>query len=338
MTHSTSSSPVAVSGAGGFIGSAVVRKLVAGGRRVRALLEPGASAANLEGLPEAQLERVTVDVCDYEGMARALDGAAAFYHLAAIYKLWTPDPTAIYRVNLEGTTTSLLAARAASVPRIVYTSSIAAVGLSGSAQPADETQRFNLFDVANEYILTKYLSERIALDFAASGMPIVVVNPAFPFGPRDTAPTPTGKMVLSVLRREVPAYGAGGFCAVDVDDVAAAHVAAEHRGRVGERYILGAHNISFRDFLRLVARLGGVAPPRFYVPGAVGRTLASGMELWSEHVSKKEPLATRKGIEYLQQSVYFDTRKAQRELGLPVTPLEETIERAIRFFRDAGMV
>lgn len=333
-----SSLPVAVSGAAGFIGSAVVQKLVGAGRRVRALLEPGALTTNLDGLDPAKVERVTVDVCDYEGMARALDGVSAYYHLAAIYKVWTPDPTAIYRVNLEGTTTSLLAARAASVPRVVYTSSIAAVGLSGTDRPADERQPFNLFDVANDYILTKYLSERIAIDFAASGMPIVIVNPAFPFGPRDRAPTPTGKMVLSVLRGEVPGYGAGGFCAVDVDDVAAAHVAAESRGRVGERYILGAHNVTFRDFLHLVARIGGVSPPRLYIPAPVGRALASAMELWSERVSQKEPLATRKGVAYLQRSVFFDCTKAREELGLPVTPLEETIERSIRFFRDAGMV
>ena len=329
--------PVAVSGAAGFIGSAVVRRLLATGRRVRLLLEPGASTVNANDLP-AEVERVTVDVCDYDGMARALDNTSAFYHLAAIYRVWTPDPRAIYRVNVEGTTTSLLAAKAAGVPRIIYTSSIAAVGLAGDGKLADETFAFNLFDIANEYLLTKWLSERIAMNFAAAGLPIVVVNPAFPFGPRDRAPTPTGKMVLSMLQGRVPGYGPGGFCAVDVDDVAVAHVTAEARGRIGERYILGAHNVSFREFLEVCSRVSGQKMPRLYMPGAMGTLAASAMELWSDHVSHKEPLATRKSVQYLQRNVFFDCSKAKNELLMPVTPLETTIERAVRFFRDAKMV
>lgn len=327
----------AVSGAGGFIGSAVVRKLVAEGRRVRALVEPSASTRNLDDLPASQVERVSVDVCDYEGMARALDGAGAYYHLAAIYKLWMPDPSLIYRVNVEGTTTSLLAAKAAGVEKIVYTSSIAAVGLRPDGVPSDETVDFNLYDVANEYILTKMLSERIAMSFAKT-MPIVVVNPAFPFGSRDIAPTPTGKIVLSILSGEVPGTAPGGFCAVDVDDVAAAHVAAETRGRVGERYILGDHNITFRDFAHLVARIGGVKAPALHFPSWLGSGAALGMELWSDYVTHEEPRATYRSIAYLQRTAFFDSSKARRELGLGSHPLEATIERSVRWFRESGMV
>ena len=327
----------AVSGAGGFIGSAVVRKLVAEGRKVRALVEPSASTRNLDDLPASQVERVSVDVCDYEGMARALDGAGAYYHLAAIYKLWLPDPSLIYRVNLEGTTTSLLAARAAGVEKVVYTSSIAAVGLRAGGVPADETVDFNLYDVANEYILTKMLSERIAMSFAKT-MPIVVVNPAFPFGSRDIAPTPTGKIVLSILRGEVPATGPGGFCAVDVDDVAAAHVAAETKGRVGERYILGDHNVTFRDFVHRVARVAGVKAPALHFPGWLGAGAAIGMELWSDYVTHEEPRATYRSMAYLQRTAFFDSSKARRELGLGSHPLEATIERGVRWFRESGMV
>jgi dihydroflavonol-4-reductase len=326
----------AVSGAGGFIGSAVVRKLVADGRRVRALVEPSASTRNLDDLPASQVERVTVDVCDYENMARALDGASAYYHLAAIYKVWTPDPSHIYRVNIEGTTTSLLAAKAAGVRRVVYTSSIAAVGLRPGGQPSDETVDFNLYDIANEYLLTKMLSERIALRFA-DALPVVVVNPAFPFGPRDIAPTPTGKIILAILRGEVPGTGPGGFCAVDVDAVAAAHVAAETRGRPGERYILGDHNISFADFVRLVCEVAGRKPPALPLPGWLGKGVALGMELWSDYVTHEEPKATYRSVAYLQRYAYFDPSKARRELGLPSTPLAESIERAVRWFRDQGM-
>ena len=253
----------AVSGATGVIGSAVVRKLLADGRPVRALCEPRAPTRNLDALDatrrQGPVERVTVDVCDLAGMKRALAGASAYYHLAAIYRVWNPDPRAIYRVNLEGTTTSLLAAQAAGVGRIVYTSSIAAVGLPPDGRPADETVAFNLHDIADEYILTKHLSERIAMRFAEV-LPVVVVNPAFPFGPGDIAPTPTGKIILKLLRGEVPAVGPGGFCAVDVDDVAAAHVAAETRGRVGERYILGNHNVHVQR-LRLIWSPRSAASP-----------------------------------------------------------------------------
>ncbi len=321
----------AVSGATGFIGSAVVRELCAAGRPVRALCEPGADMQNLVGLP---VETVTVDVCDFEGMARALDGAAGFYHLAAIYKLWLPDPAPIYRVNLEGTTTALLAAQRAKVPRIVYTSSIAAVGLRDDGQPADETVPFNLYDIANEYILTKFLSERIALNFAAAGLPVVVVNPAFPFGERDIAPTPTGRIILAVLRGEVPATAPGGFCAVDVVDVAKAHVAAETRGRIGERYILGNHNVTFADFVRLVCDVAGRPAPKLHVPAAVGTAMAYAFQTWSDVVTHREPRVTVKSAAYLQRRVWFDGAKARRELGMPETPLADSVARSVAWFRD----
>ena len=203
-----SNDPVAVSGATGFIGSAVVRELLAARRSVRALVEPGANTSNLDGLG---VDKVTVDICDHEGMVGALEGCASYFHLAAIYKVWVPDPAPIFRVNLEGTTNSLLAAQRAGVRKVVYTSSIAAVGLRDDGTPSDETVPFNLYGIANEYILTKFLSERIAVRFAEAGHPIVIVNPALPFGERDIAPTPTGGIILSVLRKQVPAVSPGGF-------------------------------------------------------------------------------------------------------------------------------
>lgn len=333
----------AVSGATGFVGSAVVRHLLSAGRPVRALVEPGADRSNLAELRKelgpdasARLEEVEADVCNQSAMARALEGAHAYYHLAAIYKVWTPNPATIYRVNLEGTTASLLAAQAAGVRRIVYTSSIAGVGLRGDGTPADETVEFNLYDIANEYILTKYLSERIAMRFAESGLPVVVVNPAFPFGPRDVAPTPTGRIIVALLRGQVPGVGEGGFCSVDVDDVAAAHVAAETKGRIGERYILGNHNVPFAEFCRLVCEVAGCRPPKLHIPNAVGMSIAAGMEAWSSLVSHKEPRATRKSIAYMQRGAYFDGSKARRELGMPSTPLIDSIERSVRWFREHG--
>ncbi len=320
---------VAVTGATGFIGSAVVRQLLEQKRSVRCLVEPGANAANLEGLP---VDRVECDVTDGSAMQRALSGCESLYHLAAIYKTWLPDEELIHRVNLEGTTATLLAAQKAGVRRVVYTSSIAAVGLRHDGL-ADEETKFNLFDVANAYILTKWQSERIALRFAEAGLPLVVVNPAFPFGPRDIAPTPTGAIVLGVLRRQYPASSPGGICTIDVDDCAAGHLLAEEKGRVGERYILGNENVTMKELFELVARLAGVPPPRVELPGSLIAGMALGFELWSDHVSHKEPLATYRGVKYTQRKAFFSNAKAKRELGLPTRPLDETVRRAIDWFR-----
>lgn len=328
---------VAVSGAAGFIGSAVVRRLLKDGRSVRALLEPGASDRNLQDLPESKVDRVTVDVCDYVGMARALDGCSAFYHLAAVYKVWTPDPTHLYRVNMEGTTSALLAAKAARVGRVVYTSSIAAIGRRDDGSPADETVQFNLYNTANPYILSKYLSEQVALRFADSGLPLVVVNPAFPFGPRDLAPTPTGRIIVGILRGEMPGLPAGGFCAIDVDDVAAAHVTAETRGRVGERYILGNHNITFREFVEIVCSASGARVPKIPIPSWLGLGIAATMEAFSDHVTHREPRATVNSARFIFGPSYFDATKARVELELPCTPLADTVGRAVAFFREQGM-
>jgi dihydroflavonol-4-reductase len=328
---------VAVTGATGFIGSAVVRRLLAQRREVRALVEPGADRQNLESLGRS-VEQVEVDVCDSAGMLRALSGCSALYHLAAVYKTWTPDPHHLYRVNIEGTTNALLAAERAKVSRVVFTSSIAAVGLRADGQPSDETVAFNLYELANEYILSKHLSERIALRFAAAGLPVIVVNPAFPFGTGDIAPTPTGSIILSLLRGQVPGYGAGGFCAVDVEDVAAGHLLAEEKGRVGERYILGGHNITWRDFFALVCEVAGRKAPQYYVPNSIARGIAKSAELWAGYVSKREPIATEKSILYTQKNAFFDNRKSLRELEVPVTPLRTSIERAVRFFRNHNMI
>jgi dihydroflavonol-4-reductase len=334
----TNTDLAAVSGATGFIGSAVVRALLDRGRKVRALIEPGADTRNLAGLPEDKLERVHVDVCDRAGMERALEGASAYYHLAAIYKVWMLDPTPIYRVNLEGTVTSLLAAQKAGVRRTIYTSSIAAVGLHDDGTPADESTPWNLWDIANDYITSKFHAERVVLGLAGAGLPVVIVNPAFPFGPRDVAPTPTGGMILAMLRGQVPGVGEGGFCAVDVDDVAAAHVAAETQGRIGERYILGNHNVTFREFFGLVCDVAGLKAPRLPLPKTLSRGIALGMEIWADRVSKSPPLATYKSIRYMQRLAFFDGEKARRELGMPQTPLRTSIERAVEFFRTNGMV
>jgi dihydroflavonol-4-reductase len=319
----------AVTGATGFIGSAVVRKLLAQERNVRCLVEPGANTANLEGL---NVERITCDVTDFGTMKRALDGCETLFHLAAVYKTWLPDEEVIHRVNVEGTVSTLLAAQHAKVKRIVYTSSIAAIGLVEGGL-ADETTKFNLFDIANPYILTKWQSERVAIRFAESGLPVVIVNPAFPFGPGDITPTPTGAIIRALLNKEVPGSGPGGFCTIDVDDCAEGHVLAEEKGRIGERYILGNDNVSLKEFFEIVSKVAGLRVPKMPMPGALAAGVALGMELWADHVSHKEPPATYRSMRYAQRSAFFSNAKAKRELGLPTRPLEETVRRAVEWFR-----
>jgi dihydroflavonol-4-reductase len=322
---------VVVTGGTGFIGSAVVRQLVAAGREVLVVVEPGADEANLDGI---EVDRVSADILDMKAMEKALDGAEAFYHLAAIYRVWMPNPSVIYRVNVEGTMTALLAAQKAKVPKVVYTASIAAVGDREDGRPSDESAAFNLHAVANEYILTKHLSERIALRFAEAGMPIVVVNPAFPFGERDRAPTPTGQIVCDLANGRTPGMPPGGFNAVDVEIVAEGHLLAEEKGRVGERYILGDHNLTYVEFARLVARLLGTRASDIILPSGATVAAAWLMEMVADHITHRPPPATAKTAQYAATNHFFDVSKARRELGLRSIPLEDSIRRSIAWFRE----
>jgi dihydroflavonol-4-reductase len=323
-----------VTGASGFIGSAVVRRLLARGHRVRCFVERGVKLDNLRGL---DVEIVTGDINDRAAVAGALDGIDVLYHLAAVYAIWLPDPGYIYRVNVEGTKTVLWAAYKARLSRVVYTSSIAAVGRGEGGAPADETCAFSQRDWAdgNAYMRSKWLSEQDALRFAAEGLPLVVVNPAFPFGERDIGPTPTGNMLLSVLKKQVPGYVDAGFCVIDVDDCAEGHVLAAEKGRVGERYILGNHNVQLRDFYTLAGRIAGLPVPHWRIPAPVAEGVGWLMEKWADRRGQP-PLATYKAARYAAHTHFFDNAKARRELGLPSTPLEDTIDKAVRWFRTHG--
>jgi dihydroflavonol-4-reductase len=323
-----------VTGASGFIGSAVVRKLLGRGGKVRCYVEPGAKLDNLNGL---DVEIVTGDVNDREQIARALDGCDTLYHLAAIYAIWLQEPSLMYRVNVEGSKTVLWAAYKAKLNKVVYTSSIAAVGRGDNGAPVDETHQFSSrdWDEGNAYIRSKWLSELDALRFAREGLPLVVVNPAFPFGERDIGPTPTGGFIVGALQKQVPGYVDAGFCAIDVDDCAEGHVLAAEKGRVGERYILGNHNVMLRDFYQTVAKVADIKIPNRRIPVPVAEGMGWLMEKVAD-VRKKRPLATYKATKYAAHTHFFDNSKARRELGLPSTPLEHTIEKAVRWFRTHG--
>jgi dihydroflavonol-4-reductase len=310
----------------------VVRRLLARGREVRCVVEPGAPRKNLDGL---EVEVIEADINDRAAIGHALEGASSLYHLAAIYKLWLPDNSLMYRVNVEGSKTVLFAALASRLDRVVYTSSIAAVGRPDDGELADETTEFNLWPESNHYVRSKWLSERDALRFAAEGLPLVVVNPAFPFGERDIAPTPTGRFIVEALRHRIPGYMDGGFNVVDVENVAEAHVLAEERGRVGERYILGEHNVTYKEFYDAVTEVAGVKPITRKLPARLLWGMAWAMEKAAD-LRGKEPQLTYKSARYASRTLWFDCEKAHQELGMPRTPLRTSIENSVRWFRENG--
>lgn len=322
-----------VTGAGGFIGSAVVRQLLAQGREVRATLAPGEPDANLAGL---DVEVVRLDVCDAPAVTRAIAGCDVVYHLAAIYALWLADDARIHAVNVEGSKNVLFAALAAGVRRVVHTSSIAAIGVPPPGELADEDFTFNHWRGGNTYIRSKYESDLDARRLASLGLPVVLVCPAFPFGERDRGPTPTGRFIVEALHRRVPGITGGGFCAVDVEDVAACHLAAEARGVVGQRYLAGGHNVTYREFYDAVTRAAGLPPIRRRLPDAAVVAAAWLMEARARR-GGPPPTITVKSARYALATAWYDSSKARRELGMPCTPLAETIGRAVAWFRAAGM-
>jgi dihydroflavonol-4-reductase len=322
-----------VTGASGFIGSSLVRRLLSRGREVRCYVEPGANLKNLDGI---DVEVVTGDVNDRDKVGAALKGCDVLYHLAALYKIWMKDPSLIYEVNVEGTKTVLWAAFKANLKKVVYTSSIAAVGARQDGEPADETVPYNLWDESNAYIRSKWLSERDALRFAAEGLPLTVICPAFPFGERDVGPTPTGRFIVNTLRGKTPGYMEGGFNCVDVGDVAEAHVLAEEKGKIGERYIAAAHNVTYREFNQLVADVAGIKVPHRKLPDKAIWAMGWAMERYADKVSHKEPPLTYKSARWATRQAWYDNTKARQDLGMPVTPLRESISRSVAWFRENG--
>ena len=324
-----------VTGGSGFIGSHIVRELTDQGRDVRVLVEEGAGTENLDGL---DVERVTGDVRDREAVRGALKGCDSLFHAAAIYALWLPDPSVIYEVNVDGTRIVMEEAADAGVERIVYTSSIAALGVEDGFKSSTEETPFNQWRNANDYIKSKVMADMEVASLVQRGLPAVTVCPAFPFGERDIGPTPTGDLIVKILRRAVPGYLEGGINLVDVEDVAKGHVLAAQKGRAGERYILGNENITIRAFMEMVSDIAGVKAPLRKLPYAAALAIGVGGELLSRFVTKRPPLVTVKTVRYGAQYLYFDIAKAQRELGYAPKPVEGSIERAVRWFREKGCV
>jgi len=321
-----------VTGAAGFIGSHVVRELLEDNVEVRALVRPGESLQNIDGL---EIEIIEGDLLDQNAVARALQGVDTLFHLAAIYAIWMKDWRPIYEVNLQGARNILWAALKAGIHKVVYTSSIAALGITPGRAVSNEETPFNQYDLGNHYVLTKYLSQQEALGFAQNGLDLVVVNPGFPFGANDIAPTPTGQIIIDIVKGLNRFAFGGGFNIVDVRDVARGHVLAARKGRTGEKYVLGNVNITMPEFMRLVNRISG-KPHRLFVkfPSVFLQFVTVFLKYWSDHISRHPPLSTPPEIRYASQYLFFEHTKAKTELGLDFTPIEDSIARAIAWFRE----
>ncbi|HWY74226.1 MAG TPA: hopanoid-associated sugar epimerase [Verrucomicrobiae bacterium] len=330
-----------VTGASGFIGANLVQELVARGHRVKALSRP---AADVRGLAGIDFERVNGDITDPASIAVGLRGCDWCFHVAASYHLWLKDYAPMYAANVDGTRNVLEAAAKAGCARIVYTSTVGCIGLpqfvgGQLSPPTDETAPVADSQLSNHYKISKWLAEKIARDLSAKGVPIVIVNPSAPVGPRDVKPTPTGQVIVDFLNRRMPAYLDTGLNWVHVRDVAIGHILAAEKGRVGERYILGNSdgNWTMKEAFGVLQELTGVPGPKVRIPYRIAWLAACADETISRFTGKppKAPLA---GVQMAKYKMFFNPAKAIRELGMPQTPPKQALADAVAWFRANGYV
>lgn len=323
-----------VTGGSGFIGAHVVRALLADGASVRCLVRGDSRRDNLAGL---DVDLAVGDLTDTATLASAVRGCDRVFHCAADYRLGVRDPRPLYRSNVDGTANLLQAAADAGVARVVYTSSVGALGLHADGSPADETAPVQLSDMIGHYKRSKFLGERVAEEWAGRGLPVVIVNPSTPVGEMDIKPTPTGKIIVDFLRRRLPAYVDTGLNLMDVRDVAAGHLLAAERGRPGEKYILGGTNLTLRQMLASLAEITGLPAPRWRLPHWIPMIAAFASE-GAARLTGGEPAVALEAVRMSRHHMYFDAGKAVRELGLPQSPVREALARAVDWFREHGHV
>jgi len=323
-----------VTGANGFVGSAVARALGKAGWQVRALVRMGSDRRNLQDLP---VDIAVGDITDETSLGAALNGCEALFHVAADYRLWAPRPELLYRTNIEGTRKVLEAARRAGVVRVVYTSSVAAVGLPDDGSPGSEDTPVSLAAMIGHYKRSKFLAEEAVRELVRAGAPVVIVNPSTPIGPGDRKPTPTGQLVVDAALGRMPAYVDTGLNIVHVDDVAAGHLLAFQRGRIGERYILGGDDMTLRDILAEISRLAGRRAPRIRLPHGLLLPVAWASEV-AARLSRTTPRVTIDGVRMAGKRMFFSSAKAVGELGYRWRPASEAFADALRWYREQGIV
>jgi len=319
-----------ITGATGFIGSHVLRHLLNRGDRVRILARDSSSKINVDGL---NCESAIGDLRDLASLVRCIQGCRRVYHVAADYRLFAPNPQDIYDNNVGGTRNLLSACCEAGVDRVVYTSTVGTIGMSHDGTPTDEDTPVKLDDMIGHYKRSKFMAEQVALEFAGSGLPVVIVNPTAPIGLGDIKPTPTGKIILDFINGRVPAYVDTGLNIVAVEDVARGHLLAEEKGRIGERYILGGENWSFQRILDELSEIYGRHVPCFWIPWEMALILGY-LDYFVEGVLlQREPSIPMEGVRMAHFKMYVSSEKAVRELGYGSRPAKEALREAVEYFK-----
>ena len=312
----------------------MLRALLEKGAEVRCLVRKTSPRRNLEG---SIAEVAEGDLRDADSLRQAVQGCEVVYHCAADYRFYSPDPRELYDSNVEGTRNVMQAAFEQGVSRVVYTSSVGALGLDRDGSPADEATPVTIDDMVGHYKRSKFLAERVAEQWTAKGLPVVIVNPSAPVGDGDLKPTATGKMILDFLNRKVPAFVDTGLNLVDVRDVAQGHLLAAEKGRVGEKYILGNRDMTLEEIFQTLSSITDLPAPRVRLPHWLPLTVAA-VETGVSRVLKREPSVPLEAVRLSRYRMFFDPSKAVRELGLPQTPIEEPLQRAVEWYRDNGYV
>ncbi len=326
---------VLVTGATGFVGSAVARLLVNKGFRVRTLVRQSSNLSNLQGL---DVEIVCGDLTNPETLKPALEDCDCLFHVAADYRLWVPRPEEIYLTNVQGTKNIMEISMKMGVKRVIYTSSVATLGLNPDGSPANEDTPVGLDDMIGHYKRSKYLAEQeVKRLVEENGLQAVIVNPSTPAGPRDIRPTPTGRMILEAAQGKMPAYVDTGLNIVHVDDVAIGHLLAFEKGEVGQRYILGGENMTLKDILTFITGLTGQPPPRISLPHGLILPVAYMAEWWA-HLSGKEPMITVDGVRLAKKKMFFSIEKAKNLLGYMPRPAEKALEDAVQWFKSKDLL
>ena len=320
-----------VTGATGFLGSALARELLKDGRTLKLLVRKKSDTRNIDDL---DCEVAYGDLQDRDSLKSALTGCQTLYHTAAYYSLWSRDKKLIYDINVQGTRNILESALEMGIEKVVYTSTVGCIGLSEDGSPANENQPMNPATLCNDYKLSKYEAEQVAHELFGRGLPVVIVNPSTPVGPRDIKPTPTGKIILDFLNRKMPAYIDTGLNLIDVADCARGHILAEEKGRLGERYILGNKNMSLKEILLALETLTGLKAPRIKMPYWVAYATGLACEWASDNITHQPPSVPLAGVKMAKYFMYFDPSKAIRELGLPQNPVENALGQAVHWFKE----
>jgi dihydroflavonol-4-reductase len=324
---------VFLTGATGFVGTHVARELVQQGAQLRLLVRPTSNLRNLEGLPA---ETVVGDLLQPESLRTSIRGCDALMHVAADYRLWVRDPKSMYAANVDGTRALLRIAREESVPRTVYTSSVATMGFKSDGTIVDETTPVSLADMVGHYKRSKFLGEQVAIEAARAGQQVIILNPTTPIGPMDVKPTPTGRIIVDFLNRKFPAYVDTGLNLVDVAEVARTHVCALEEGRSGERYILGGENLTLKQILDKMSAITGLPSPNLRVPHTVAMIFAFFDETITGQIRGLEPRATVEAVRMGKKKMFASSAKAQRELGFSIVPVYNALRSAIDWFRANG--